>query len=465
MERTAISDAAGRGVFRVALVAALGGLLFGYDTGVVSGALLFIRDEFALGTFAQSAVVSMLLVGAVVGAFACGPLSDRFGRRTVLMLAAATFALGAVAAVLAVGYGSLVASRFVQGFAVGSAALTVPLYIAELAPAKTRGALVSLNQLMITIGILVAYVSNYALAGAEAWRWMFGLAVVPAAVLFLGMLFLPETPRWLVSRGRVEDARRVLGRHRTYSRLEAVDGELREIQEAAREEEGTLGELFSSWVRPALFVGVVLALFQTITGIDTVIYYAPTILESTGLDASASILGTVGIGVVNVLLTVVAIRLMDSVGRRLLLLVGIPGMVVGLFVLGLAFSRPDVSGATAWVMVLCLMLFVGAFAVSLGPVFWLLNSEIYPLRVRGRAMGLATMMIFGSNIFVSLSFLPLVGAIGESWTFWMYALIGVASWLFTYRFVPETKGRTLEEIEADLRERQLMSEAAVQRVK
>lgn len=440
-------------MYRTAAVAALGGLLFGYDTGVVSGALLFIREDFGLGTFGQSVVVSILLVGAVLGALAVGPLSDRFGRRRSLMVSAGAFAVGALLAAFAPGFASLSIARLVQGFAVGSAAFAVPLYIGELSPAGPRGALVSLNQLMITVGILVAYLANYALASAEAWRWMFALAVVPAAVLLLGMLASPETPRWLVARGREEEARAVLSRSREPA---SVEEELGEIKAAVRMEEGGLGELFSPWVRPALFVGTTLALFQTITGIDTVIYYAPTILESTGLAAQASILGTVGVGVANVLMTVVAILLLDRIGRRPPLLFGIAGMVVGLGVLGLAFLGGDVAGVPALVLILCLVLFVGSFAVGLGPVFWLLNAEMYPIKVRGRAAGLATTVIFGCTAVVSFTFLPLIEALGETGTFWLFGVLSVAAWVFVYFFVPETKGRTLEEIEADLRERRLV---------
>ena len=438
-------------VYRAAAVAALGGLLFGYDSGVVSGALLFIREDFNLGPFGQSVVVSIMLIGAVLGALAVGPISDRYGRRRSLMVSAGAFAIGALIASFAPDFVSLSVARFVQGFGVGSAAFAVPLYIGELSPAGSRGALVSLNQLMITVGILVAYLANYALASAEAWRWMFALAVVPAVVLFGGMLTSPETPRWLVACGREEEARSVLSRSREAA---SVERELGEIQAAARMEEGDIGELFSPWVRPALFVGMTLALFQEITGIDTIIYYAPTILESTGLKAQASILGTVGVGVVNVLLTVVAILILDKIGRRPPLLFGIAGMVAGLGMLGFAF-RDGVGNAPAWVLILCLMLFVGAFAVGLGPVFWLLNAEIYPMKIRGRAAALATMVIFGSTAVMSFTFLPLIGALGETVTFWLYGLIGVAAWMFVYFFVPETKGRTLEEIEADLRERRL----------
>lgn len=433
-----------RRVTGLAALTALGGLLFGYDTGVVSGALLFIESDFALSSFQLSVVVSVMMVGAVLGASACGPLSDRFGRRGALAFSASAFILGAVMAAAAPGYGWLVAARIVQGVGVGSAALTVPVYIAEVVPARARGALVSLNQLMITIGILAAYLVNYAFASAEAWRWMFGVAAAPAVVLLIALLFLPESPRWLVARGRSRDAVEVLKRFGRESDAERLVAEIRNV---ADQESGSMRALFGPMVRPALGIGLVLALFQTITGIDTVIYYAPTILHSAGADAATAILSTVGVGIVNVAMTVVAILLLDRVGRRPPLLGGTVVMALGLTILGASFWAPAEELLPQSLSLLALMVFVGAFAIGLGPVFWLINSEIYPLRLRARAAGLATMMIFGSNAVVSATFLPMVDALGKAGAFWVYAGITVLAAVFIYHRVPETKGRTLEEIE------------------
>ena len=436
-------------VYLIAGVCALGGLLFGYDIGVISGALLFIEEDLALSTFLQSVVVSVLLVGAVVGALAGGPLSDRYGRRRIVMLAAIIFVVGAIGAGLSPGVGALIAFRFVLGLGVGLASLIVPLYIAEISPADVRGGLVSLNQLMITIGILAAYLVNYALAEAEAWRWMLALAAVPAVILGVGMFFLPETPRWLVSQDLTDRARAVLTRTRGAAR---VEDELADIERVENQEEEGVGELRAPWVRPALIVGIGLAIFQQITGINTIIYYAPTILKETGFGASASILATVGVGVVNVLLTVVAIWLVDRVGRRPLLLFGLIGMIISLVLLGLAFLLPALSGVVGVLSTVCLMLFVASFAVSLGPVFWLMISEIYPLKVRGSAMSVATIANWASNFVVALTFLSLVEALGQTATFWLYALVSIGAWFFVYFLVPETKGRTLEKIEEDLRQ-------------
>lgn len=445
---TSVSGSANRFVYLIAGVCALGGLLFGYDIGVISGALLFIREDLALSPFLQSVVVSGLLVGAVVGALVGGPLSDRYGRRRTVMLAALIFVLGAIGAGLSPSVGALIAFRFVLGLGVGLASLIVPLYISEVSPANVRGGLVSLNQLMITIGILAAYLVNFALAESEAWRWMLGLAAIPAVILGVGMFFLPETPRWLVSKNLTERARSVLRRTRGEER---VDEELADIERVESQEEEGLDELRAPWVRPALIVGVGLAIFQQITGINTIIYYAPTILEETGFGASASILATVGVGVVNVLLTVVAIWLVDRVGRRPLLLFGIIGMIVSLILLGLAFILPALSGVVGILATVCLMLYVASFAVSLGPVFWLLISEIYPLKIRGSAMSVATIANWASNFVVALTFLSLVQLLGQTATFWLYALVSIGAWFFVYFLVPETKGRSLEKIEDDLR--------------
>src|SRR5918997_1149623 len=299
---------------------ALGGLLFGYDTGVISGAILFINEELGLTPFLEGLVGASILLGAAVGAGSAGPLSDRLGRRNLILIAGVLFAIGALGAALAPNVGVLILFRVVLGLAVGAAALTVPLYLSEIAPTEVRGAITSLNQLMITVGILVAYIVNALLADAEAWRWMLGLAVVPSLVLLVGMYFMPETPRWLVSRGREDDAQDVLRRSRTE---EEAENEIREIKEVEREEEGGLSELRASWVRPALVVAIGLAIFQQIIGINTIIYYTPTTLTNVGYSASAAIYANVGIGVLNVLMTLVAIRLIDRVGRKPLLLGGL----------------------------------------------------------------------------------------------------------------------------------------------
>lgn len=439
-----------RYVYFVAAMCALGGLLFGYDTGVISGALLFIREDFALSPFMQGFVVSGLLAGAFFGAILCGPLSDRFGRRRIVILAAIIFAVGAVAAALAPNAAFLVGARVALGLAVGMASVIVPLYLAEIAPPDIRGALVTLNQLMITVGILAAYLSNYALAGAGAWRWMVGLALIPSIILGFGMYLLPESPRWLVTQGAVERARSVLAKLRT---TDAVEREIRDIQEMEHREGAGWRELVAPWMRPMIVVGVLLNFLGQASGINTVIYFAPTILESTGLGASTSILATVGVGVVNVLMTVVGILLVDRAGRKPLLLSGLVGMIVSLGLLGLAFLLPSLSGVVSLLAVACLLLYIASFAVSIGVIIFLIPPEIFPLKVRGSAMSICLMVNWSSNFIIALTFLPLIDAIGRPGAFWLFGAMCVIFWLFAYFFVPETKGRSLEEIERDLRSR------------
>jgi len=447
-DNTASDQSAGRGfVYVAAAFAGLGGLLFGYDTGVISGAQLFFQNDFSLSVFALEVIVSGVLVGAAVGALAGGRLADIFGRRALLIVTAIIFAAGALLCAAATSADMLVVGRIIVGIGIGLSSGTVPVYISEVSPPDARGWTVSIFQLAITLGILLAYLVDYSFARMQGWRWMFGLAVVPAAVFAIGMLFLPESPRWLVKRGRVADARAILARSR---RNAAVDAELGEIEQALAHahEHGNWHDLLSAELRPAFIVGIGLAILQQITGINTVIYYAPRIIQSAGISsASGSLLATAGIGTVNVLMTIVSMWLIDRVGRRPLLLTGVAGMTVTLGLLGWVFHSASIGGALSWLAVISIMVYVACFAISLGPIFWLLIAEIYPLRVRSSAEGLAATFNWTSNLVVSLTFLTLLNAIGPARTFWLYGLFAIVAWLFSYRLVPETKGRTLEEIE------------------
>jgi SP family galactose:H+ symporter-like MFS transporter len=438
-----------RFVYLATAISALGGMLFGYDIGVISGAILFIQKEFSLSPGMEEIVVSSVLLGSLVGAVVGGILADRFGRRRLLILTALVFGLGAIGAALAPGTAWLLAARVVAGTAIGIASFVAPLYISEIAPVDIRGKLVSINQVALTSGIVISYVVDYAFAGSQAWRWMFALAVIPAAAFGIGLIFIPNSPRWLVDRGHADQARAVLKRIRG---PEQVQGELSEIQHSVAQQKGHWSELLSPLLRPAMIVGIGLAIAQQITGINTVIYYAPTIFRFAGLSsASVAILAGVGVGVVNVVLTLVAMQLIDRVGRRPLLLVSLAGMALSLFVLGLAFSLPQLSGSLGWIAVASLMVYVGSFAVGLGPVFWLLLSEIYPLRIRGRAMSVGTIANWSANLLVALSFLTLTQVLGKPATFWLYGVVSIGAWLFAFFLVPETKGRSLEEIEAHWR--------------
>lgn len=440
-------------VYVIAAIAALNGLLFGFDIGVISGALLYIDQSFTLSPFLEGVVTSSVLVGAMIGAATGGQLADRFGRRRLTLAGAVVFFVGSFGMALSPTLGWLIVWRVIEGVAVGIASIVGPLLISETAPSDVRGALGFLQQLMITIGILLAYVVNYAFApeflGIIGWRWMLWFGAVPAAVLAVGTYYLPESPRWLVENDRVEEARNVLDRIRE---TDEVDEEIEGIREVSEiEEKGDLSDLLEPWVRPALVVGIGLAVIQQFSGINTIIYYAPTILNNIGFSNLASIFGTIGIGVVNVLLTIVAVLLVDRVGRRPLLLVGVGGMTVMLGILGLGFMLPGLSGVVGYVTLASMILYVAFYAISLGPVFWLLISEIYPLRIRGTAEGVASVFNWGANFLVGLTFLSLMEQIGEGPSFWLLGVFCLLAFVFIYRRVPETMGRSLEEIEADLR--------------
>jgi SP family galactose:H+ symporter-like MFS transporter len=437
--------------YLVAAIASLGGLLFGYDTGVISGALLFIRDEFHLSPTMQDVLTGAVLVGATIAAAFAGALSDHFGRKKMIVMVAALFGAGALLSAFAGSLWVLLTARAVVGAAIGVASMLTPLYLAEMAPADKRGAIVSLNQFCITFGILLSYVVDFGLAGVtDGWRWMLGLGVVPGIVLGVGMLFLPESPRWLAAHGRTQDAAQALKAMRQGQDISQELGELRQ-DVLRREAKGSIWSMLrEQHLRKPLIIGLGLAAFQQVTGINTVIYFAPTIFQSAGFEsASASILATAGVGVVNVVMTVIAIRLMDRAGRRPLLLAGLAVMAVSLVALAIAFFSGQ-SQTLGYVTVAALAVYVGGFAIGLGPVFWLLISEIFPLGVRGRAMSMATVTNWGSNLIVTLVFLDLIRLLGSGGTFLMFAVLTVAAFAFTYGRVPETKGRSLEQIEAEL---------------
>ena len=432
-------------------IAALGGLLFGYDTGVISGALLFIRTEFGLSPTMQGVVVGIALVGAAAGAAFAGSLSDRFGRRSVLLVTGVIFVVGAIAAALATNTATLLIGRIAVGVGIGFASMLTPLYLAEMAPAESRGALVSLNQLAITCGILVSYIVGYLFALSGQWRWMLGLGAFPGAILACGMLVLPEFPRWLAGHGFPAEAEAVLRRLR--GKTSDIQAELNELRTDLRREGQLAGwrELMNPDVRAPLIVGIGLAIFQQITGINTVIYFAPVIFQAAGISsASSAILATAGVGVVNVAMTLVAIRLIDKVGRRGLLLSELLGMTLCLVLLGLGFAIGSSSSSLGWLTALSLAAYVGFFAIGLGPVFWLLISEIFPLYIRGRGMGVATIANWGSNLLVTVTFLELIVVLGRPGTFFLYAALSMVAYAFTWFRVLETKGRSLEAIEADL---------------
>jgi SP family galactose:H+ symporter-like MFS transporter len=428
-------------VLLTAAVAALGGLLFGYDTSVISGAMLFLQSDFHLTDTQLEFAVGIALAGALVGSAIAGILADRWGRRSTLILAGIGFGVFAVLSGLAVGLVSFVVARFFVGACIGLASLVTPLYLAEMAPARIRGALVSLNQLAITVGIGVAYFVDYSLAASQNWRWMFITALFPSLVLLIGMIFLPESPRWLARSGFRQ---RALENFHRLGRGDEAEAELRDVELVLQEEKGGFGMLFQPGFRVAVLVGIGLAVFQQITGINTIIYYSPAILRMSGYpSAKAAILAAAIIGVVNVLVTIVSILLVDRLGRRFLLLLGTAGMAVALTLVGIAFHNHS-AGFVVFYEVIAYIVF---FGIGLGPVVWLLISEIYPTKIRGKAMSLATLTVWGANWLVAGTFLSLIHAAGPAGTFWIFAVICVLAFFFCLAFVPETKGRSLEDIE------------------
>ncbi len=435
-------------------LAALGGALFGYDTGVVSGALPFMRPDLALTALDEGLITSLLLVGAAVGALAGGRAADRYGRRRAMSVAGLVFVVGALAVAGAPNVPLMVAARFVLGLAVGAASVAVPTYLAELAPAADRGRLVSLNSLMIVAGQLLAYVVNAALTPTGNWRLMLGLAAVPAVGLVVGCVFLPETPRWLFGHGMRREAFAVL--RRTRSEREAR----RELQRAERtarragrqQEGGGWSELLRTpWLRRTVFIGVGIAVVQQATGTNTIIYFTPTILEGTGLSTSVSVVSTIAVGVVSVLAVWLGIGLVDRFGRRQLLVTGLVGGGVCMLALAFVIGRAGESTTTSFVTLGLMVLFLGFQQSTVAPVCWLLISEIFPSRIKGFAGGATTMALWMSNFAVSLAFLPLLEAVGGRWTFLCFVATAAACLVFTLRFVPETRGRSLEEVEETLR--------------
>lgn len=439
-------------VTRAAAITAIGGILFGYDTGVISGVLPNIASDFHFSSpFMKGLVVSCLLAGAAAGALVAGRLADVVGRKKLILATAATFVVGLVISVIAPALWVLIVGRVIVGLGVGSASFAVPLYIAEIAPSDDRGALVSLNQLSITVGILVSELVAYFLAGSGDWRLSVGFALIPAVTLGLGMLTLAESPSFLLGHDRADEAREVLGKARRPD--DDIDAEIDDIRTTVRvEQKGSVHELITPALRPALVVGIGLAILQQVTGINTIIYYAPTILEQAGLGDHAALLSTVIVGAVNVLLTVVAIRIIDKVGRRKLLAGGCTGMTVGGIALAVIFgvSGGALSQGAAVITVIALCVYVGSFAIGLGPVFWLLVSELFPLRVRGQAASVATMFNWGANLAVAVSYLSILAAIGRPATFGILAGFSLFTVVFTLWKVPETRGRSLAAIEQQL---------------
>lgn len=435
-------------VYLLTAVAALGGLLFGYDTAVISGAIGFLETKFGLTAAMKGWAASSAIIGCIFGAMSAGWVSDRFGRKKALIVTAVLFSISAIGSALPQNLTQFALFRFVGGLGIGGASMVSPLYITELAPAQIRGRLVSYYQLAIVIGILVIFFVNTLIQGMgdEAWnveygwRYMMASGLVPAVLFMVALFFVPESPRWLVKEGREEEALRIFSSINSEAKATEI---LEEVKPMLHEVQGTLGELFRGRFRKAILVGIVLAVFSQVQGINAIMYYAPEIFKAVGAGTSAAFQQTVIVGIVNVVFTFAAIGFVDRAGRKKLLLWGGVGMCLSLLLLGWAFQ----SGWSSYGLLIFILLYIACFAASYGPVTWVVISEIFPIKMRGVAMSVATFALWVAVYLVTQSFPILLEFAGPANTFWIYCAMSLLAFFFVWLQVPETKEKTLEEIE------------------
>ncbi len=423
------------------VVSALGGFLFGFDTAVISGTTEFIRPYFGLTDATLGFTVSIALIGTVIGSIAIGKPGDLFGRRPMLFLCGVLYFFSAIGCALAGQWGVLLVARFVGGLGIGAASVMAPMYIAEISPGRLRGRLVAVTQFNIVAGILAAFFSNYLLAGIghESWRWMFGIMAVPASLFFTLLFFVPESPRWLVRKQRLDEAQSVL----TGMGSPRVDAELDEIVASLKEAEGTT-PLFQRKYRFAILCAVLLAVFNQLSGINVIMYYAPMIFERSGLATDAAMLNTVAVGVTNLLLTIVAMFFIDRFGRKTLLLIGAVGMCLSLS--GAAWSFfSQASGGTG--ILICIIGFIASFAFSQGAVIWVFLAEIFPNRVRAKGQALGSFTHWIMNAIIAWTFPTVLTQLGGGNAFLFFAVMMIPFFVFVWKMLPETKGRSLEELE------------------
>jgi SP family xylose:H+ symportor-like MFS transporter len=442
-------------VFLVTIVAALGGLLFGYDTGVINGAIGPLKAYFNLDEVQEGWAMGCALLGCALGAAGAGAISDRFGRKKVLILSAILFFVSAIGTAMPTTLTAFILFRLLAGLGIGAASISSPLYIAEITPARIRGRMVSINQFAIVSGISLVFFVNYfiALQGDElwnqsqGWRWMFASGVLPALILLVLLFLVPESPRWLTKQGREDKALDILTR---VNGPDHARTELAQIKDTLGHETGSLKQLFQPGMKIVLVIGIVLAVLQQITGINVFLYFGTEIFKKMGSQTNAALLQNIVVGVVNLSFTVVAIRTVDRLGRKPLMMIGSTGMGICLLAMGLA-AYAQTTGL--W-MLLFILGYMACFALSVGPVTWVILSEIFPTRIRGRAMAIATICLWVANYVVSQTFPMmnddkswLVATFHRAFPFWLYGAFCTVLLVFTWAFVPETKGKTLEEIE------------------
>ncbi|AGX41210.1 sugar porter family MFS transporter [Clostridium saccharobutylicum] len=432
---------------------ALSGLLFGYDTGVISGAILFIEKQMNLNSWQQGWIVSSVLLGAVLGAAIIGPMSDKYGRKKLILLSSLIFFVGALGSAFSPEFWTLMLSRIVLGIAVGASSALIPTYLAELSPAEKRGSMSSLFQLMVMSGILLAYITNYSFSGLySGWRIMLGFAAIPAAILFLGALILPESPRFLVKDGRLDEAKEVLIQMNKNNQS-IVKKELIQIKKQAEIKSGGIKELFGNFVRPALIIGFGLAVFQQVMGCNTVLYYAPTIFTNVGFGVQAALLAHIGIGIFNVIITAIAVAIMDKIDRKKMLIYGAIGMGVSLIIMSVSMKFSNGSFTASIICVIALTIYIAFFSATWGPVMWVMIGEVFPLNIRGLGNSFSSVINWASNMVVSLTFPTLLDYFGTGSLFIGYGIICFVAIWFVKSKVFETRNRSLEEIEATLRAR------------
>ena len=460
----------------IATVAATGGLLFGFDTGVISGAIPFFQKAFGITDSWVEIITTAGLVGAVIGAMSSGRIADIIGRKKVILASAIIFMIGAVWSGMSPGPVMLVFARLFLGIAIGVSSFAVPLYIAEISPTKSRGTLVSMFQLLITIGIMVSYLSDSAFAVPDGhpdftscWRPMFYVGVIPALIMFIGMLFLPETPRWLISKGHEDKCREVLEKVEEPQLVEEVISKMKADLETDRKNKVDWRLIFKKWLRVPLIIAIGIMFVQQFTGINTIIYYSPKIFLMSGFaDAQAAVWASVSVGVVNVAFTILSLFMIDRLGRRKLYFIGLTGMVIALLALGTCFALQATLGdSIKWLTISLVWVYIAFFAISLGPLGWLIISEVFPLSVRGIGSSIGALSNWLFNGIVAFTFFKLVKGLtmpgtsimlkGEdlgnpAGAFYLYALVGILSIVWGYFFIPETKNVTLEKIEEHWRE-------------
>lgn len=433
-------------MFWIACLVSIGGILYGYDVGVISGALLFIKDTIPMNDTQIGVIVGAVLGGGLVGTLIAGPIGDRYGRRFLIMASSLVFIVGVSLVLIAHSFVTILCARLLLGVGVGVVAVAVPLYVAEMVPAKDRGKYMTFFQLLLTFGIVLAYFVDLIFTPSHNWRGMFSVVLVPATILFIGMIFLPETPRWLIANNRSACARKILGRTRLSS--DEIDQDIQQIEKSLHETEGSWRELFSASFLLPTFLAVSIAIFNQLTGINSFLQYAPLILKNAGMGSDlVSMIGSAGIGILNFLCTIVAITLIDSLGRRPLLLIGVAGVTLSECYLGAVQYFGFEPFTTGILSLLGLFSFIVFFAIGPGVVVWLAISELFPTRVRGK--GIALCLFFNSlaSTLLATFFLPMSHKLGMSQTYWLFAVFTACYFLIAYFLLPETKTKSLEEIQ------------------